>query len=89
MPAKKKASARSAEYNKYHATPAAKKARAARNTARNDAEKAGRVSKGDGKVVHHKIKAKRGKPTKAGAIKKAKTAVISKAENTRKSNRER
>jgi hypothetical protein len=43
-----------AYYEKYHATPKAKKERAARNAARRDAEKAGRVSKGDGKEVHHK-----------------------------------
>ncbi len=41
-------------YRKYHASPKAKKQRAARNKARRDAEKAGRVSKGDGKEVHHK-----------------------------------
>lgn len=40
-------------YQKYHASPKAKKQRAARNKARRDAEKAGKVKKGDGKEVHH------------------------------------
>lgn len=42
-----------AYYQKYHATPKAKKQRAARNKARRDQEKKGNVSKGDGKEVHH------------------------------------
>lgn len=42
-----------AYYDKYHGTPKAKKQRAARNKARRDAAKAGKVSKGDGKEVHH------------------------------------
>lgn len=40
-------------YDKYHGTPKAKKQRAARNKARRDAEKEGKVKKGDGKEVHH------------------------------------
>ena len=40
-------------YEKYHASSKAKKQRAARNKARRDAEKAGKVRKGDGKEVHH------------------------------------
>lgn len=40
-------------YQKYHGTKKAKKQRAARNKARRDAESAGKVSKGDGKEVHH------------------------------------
>ena len=42
------------EYKQYHATPLEKKKRASRNKARNAAEKAGLVSKGDGKHVDHK-----------------------------------
>ncbi len=42
------------EYAQYHGKPEQKKRRAARNKARRRAEKAGRVSKGDGKDVHHK-----------------------------------
>jgi hypothetical protein len=41
------------EYNDYHATPAQKKRRAARNSARDIMEKKGKVKKGDGKDVDH------------------------------------
>ena len=41
-------------YQKYHASPKAKKQRAARNKARREAIKAGDVKKGDGKEVDHK-----------------------------------
>lgn len=39
---------------KYHATPAQKKRRAARNAARRKLIKAGKVRKGDGKDVDHR-----------------------------------
>ena len=42
------------EYLKYHASPRMKKERAARNRARRELEKQGRVHKGDGKHVDHK-----------------------------------
>ena len=42
-----------AEYDKYHASPEQKKNRAMRNAARAKMEKAGKVSKGDGKDVAH------------------------------------
>lgn len=42
------------EYDQYHGTPEQKKARASRNAARREEEKAGRVRKGDGKEVDHK-----------------------------------
>ena len=42
------------EYDNYHAKPKQKKRRAQRNTARSKMQQAGRVSKGDGKDVHHK-----------------------------------
>lgn len=42
------------EYREYHAKPEQKKNRAARNNARKRMEKAGKVSKGDGKDVGHK-----------------------------------
>jgi hypothetical protein len=42
------------EYLSYHASPEQKKRRAQRNAARRKMERAGRVSKGDGKDVHHK-----------------------------------
>lgn len=42
------------EYEIYHGTPEQKKRRAGRNAARRKAEAAGKVSKGDGKDIHHK-----------------------------------
>ena len=42
------------EYEEYHAKPKQKKRRAQRNAARSKMEKAGLVSKGDGKDVDHK-----------------------------------
>lgn len=42
------------EYREFHAKPAQKKNRAARNNARARMEKAGKVAKGDGKDVGHK-----------------------------------
>lgn len=41
------------EYDNYHSQPKQKKRRAQRNAARNKMEAAGKVSKGDGKDVHH------------------------------------
>ncbi len=38
---------------KYQSSPKQKKNRAARNKARREAERTGRVSKGDGKDIHH------------------------------------
>ena len=42
------------EYESYHASPVQKKRRAQRNAARRKMAKAGYVSKGDGKDVHHR-----------------------------------
>jgi HNH endonuclease len=42
------------EYDNYQGTEEQKKRRAKRNAARDKLKKAGRVSKGDGKDVHHK-----------------------------------
>ena len=42
------------EFDNYHSSEKQKKRRAKRNTARRRMEKAGRVSKGDGKDVDHK-----------------------------------
>lgn len=41
------------EYRKYHASERMKKERAARNKARREAIRAGRVRKGDGKEIDH------------------------------------
>lgn len=48
------------EYRKYHGTPEQKKKRAQRNAARREMEKAGKVKKGDGKVVDHKTPIRKG-----------------------------
>jgi hypothetical protein len=42
------------EYDSYHGTESQKRRRAARNKARRRLERAGRVSKGDGRDVDHK-----------------------------------
>jgi hypothetical protein len=42
------------EYDEYHSSPEQKKNRAMRNAARREAERDGKVSKGDGKDVAHK-----------------------------------
>lgn len=63
-------------YDKYHGTPKAKKQRAARNKARREAEKEGKVSKGDGKEVDH-IKAL----SNGGSNAKSNRRVISRKKN--------
>jgi len=42
------------EYKEYHSKPEQKENRAMRNAARREAERDGKVSKGDGKDVAHK-----------------------------------
>lgn len=49
-----------AYYEKYHASPKAKKERAMRNAARDEFEKKGLVKKGDGKDIDHKKPLSRG-----------------------------
>lgn len=51
---KKNATADSVRQRKYNSSPEQKKNRASRNAARREAEKSGKVSKGDGKDVDHK-----------------------------------
>lgn len=51
---KKNAKARSVKQRKFNSKPSQKKNRAERNTARARAQKAGKVKKGDSRVVHHK-----------------------------------
>lgn len=48
------------EYATYHSSPEQKKNRAQRNAARRDLEKEGRVEKGDGMEVDHKVAIKNG-----------------------------
>ena len=55
-----------AEYAKYHARPEQKKNRAARNAARAKMAKAGKVKKGDGKDVAHKVAFDKGGSNKSG-----------------------
>jgi hypothetical protein len=70
------ASARSKQQRAYNSTPKAKKERAARNKARRQAIKKGKVSKGDGKDIDHK------KPLRNGGSKKeSNTRVRSKTAN--------
>ena len=64
------------EYKKHHKSTKAKKDRAARNKARAEAIKDGRVSKGDGKDVDHKKPLRNG-----GSKKKSNTRVASKKTN--------
>lgn len=69
---KKGAKPRTVRDRAYDATPARKKARAARNKARRQAMKEGRVRKGDGKDVDHKVPLKNG-----GSTNKSNTRVQS------------
>lgn len=61
----------------YNATEEQKKKRAARNAARRKLEKEGKVSKGDGKDVHHK------KPLRSGGSNSRSNLAVS----SRKKNR--
>ena len=64
------------EYAAYDGTPEVKKKRAMRNKARREAERDGKVSKGDGKDVHHK------KPlAKGGGNGKSNLAVVPASKN--------
>ena len=64
------------EYESYHSKPEQKRNRAKRNTARRQAEKDGRVTKGDGKDIDHK------KPLRSGGSNdKSNTRVVSKSSN--------
>jgi 5-methylcytosine-specific restriction endonuclease McrA len=70
------------EYADYHGTSTQKKNRAARNGARAEMAKVGKVSKGDGKEVDHK------KPlSKGGSVSKGNLRVVSKAVNRKKGNK--
>ena len=70
------------EYREYQGRPEQKKNRAKRNTARRQAEKAGKVRKGDGKEVDHI------KPlSKGGSNSKKNTRVVSRKTNRKKGNR--
>ena len=64
------------EYDNYQGTDEQKKNRAKRNAARREMEKAGKVSKGDGKDVAHKTPLAKG-----GSNKKSNLTVSSKGKN--------
>ena len=53
----------SKEYDQYHSKPEQVKKRASRNKARAEMAKEGRVSKGDGKDVDHKVPLRKGGST--------------------------
>lgn len=66
-----------AQYDKaYNARPEQKEARAQRNAARREAEREGKVSKGDGKDVDHKTPIRKG-----GTNADSNTRVVDKEDN--------
>ena len=66
-----------AQYDKeYNAKPEQKDARAQRNAARREAEREGKVSKGDGKDVDHKTPIRKG-----GTNADSNTRVVDKEDN--------
>ena len=66
-----------AAYDKeYNAKPEQKEARAQRNSARREAEREGKVSKGDGKDVDHKTPIRKG-----GTNADSNTRVVDKEDN--------
>ena len=67
------------EYARDHASPKAKKHRAARNKARSLMIKAGRAAKGDGKEVDHKKALSKG-----GGNGRTNLRVVSRAANRKK-----
>ena len=73
---KKGAKKDSVRQRKYNGTEKQKQNRAARNKARAQAERDGRVSKGDGKDIDHKTPLRRG-----GSNAKSNTRVQSKSKN--------
>ena len=64
------------EYESQQASSLAKKQRAARNKARREAERNGKVSKGDGKDIDHKRPLSKGGSTAA-----SNTRVVSRSAN--------
>jgi len=64
------------EYANYHSSEEQKKKRAARNKARRQMEKEGKVRKGDGKDVDHKVALAKGGSNKRGNLR-----VVSKSKN--------
>ena len=79
---KKNAKEDSIKQRKYNSKPEQKKNRVARNTARRQEEKAGRVHKGDGKDVDHKRQLMQG-----GTNDKSNRRVTSASSNRRRGGR--
>lgn len=70
------------EYRDYHGKPEQIKRRDQRNQARRAMEKAGKVRKGDGKEVDHKIPLSKG-----GSNSRRNLRVVSRRTNRRKGNK--
>lgn len=66
------------EYAEYHSSPEQKKRRAQRNAARAQAEKEGKVRKGDGKEVDHLGSNRKGK------LNNKRVKVVSRAANRKR-----
>ena len=66
----------------YHASDKVKKDRAARNKARREAMAEGKVRKGDGKEINHKVPLSKG-----GSNAKSNREVVSRSENRKKYNK--
>ena len=81
---KSNAKPNSVRQRKFNSKPQQKKNRAARNKARARAERAGKVSKGDGKVVGHKKRLGAGGSNSTGN-----TRVESRKKSTREGGRVR
>jgi hypothetical protein len=67
------------EYDNYHAKPKQRKRRSKRNQARRKMEKAGKVSKGDGKEVDHRTPISKGGSNHASNLQ-----VMSRSKNRKK-----
>jgi hypothetical protein len=74
------------EYKNYHSKDEQKKNRAKRNAARKTMEKAGKVSKGDGKDVDHKKKLSKGGTNAKGNL-RVKSKSANRADNGKKGGR--
>jgi 5-methylcytosine-specific restriction endonuclease McrA len=70
------------EYREYHGKPEQIKRRDMRNAARRKMEKEGRVRKGDGKEVDHKVPLSKG-----GSNSRRNLRIVSRTTNRRKGNK--